>query len=99
MGSDVDQSSDGSYWNFHINLSLGRISLATPVVLWCGLPFFQRFWTSLINRSPNMFTLIGLGTGVAYAYSVVATVAPHIFPPSPHMPRYLGFTTDVGCTA
>ncbi len=55
---------------------------ATPVVLWCGLPFLQRFWTSLINRSPNMFTLIGLGTGVAYVYSVVATVAPQIFPAS-----------------
>ena len=56
--------------------------LATPVVLWCGLPFFQRFWTSLVNRSPNMFTLIGLGTGVAYSYSVVATLAPQIFPAS-----------------
>src|SRR5271157_1555512 len=56
--------------------------LATPVVLWCGLPFFQRFWASLVNRSPNMFTLIGLGTGVAYVYSVVATVAPGIFPAS-----------------
>jgi P-type Cu+ transporter len=56
--------------------------LATPVVLWCGLPFFQRFWTSLVNRSPNMFTLIGLGTGVAYIYSVVATIAPRIFPES-----------------
>jgi Cu+-exporting ATPase len=56
--------------------------LASPVVLWCGLPFFQRFWTSIINRSPNMFTLIGLGTGVAYIYSVVATIAPQIFPES-----------------
>jgi Cu+-exporting ATPase len=56
--------------------------LATPVVLWCGLPFFQRFWTSLVNRSPNMFTLIGLGTSVAYVYSVVATLAPGIFPDS-----------------
>jgi P-type Cu+ transporter len=56
--------------------------LATPVVLWCGLPFFQRFWTSLVNRSPNMFTLIGLGTGVAYIYSLVATFAPGIFPDS-----------------
>ncbi|MFZ0731859.1 MAG: heavy metal translocating P-type ATPase [Candidatus Sulfotelmatobacter sp.] len=56
--------------------------LATPVVLWCGLPFFQRFWASLVSRSPNMFTLIGLGTGVAYVYSVVATVAPGIFPES-----------------
>ena len=56
--------------------------LATPVVLWGGRPFFQRFWTSLVNRSPNMFTLIGLGTGVAYIYSVVATIAPAIFPAS-----------------
>jgi len=56
--------------------------LSTPVVLWCGLPFFQRFWTSLVNRSPNMFTLIGLGTGVAYLYSVIATVVPQIFPDS-----------------
>ncbi|MFZ0814627.1 MAG: heavy metal translocating P-type ATPase [Candidatus Sulfotelmatobacter sp.] len=54
--------------------------LATPVVLWGGWPFFQRFWTSLVNRSPNMFTMIGLGTGVAYGYSVVAVVAPRIFP-------------------
>ena len=59
-----------------------EFALATPVVLWCGLPFFQRFWTSLVNRSPNMFTLIGLGTSVAYVYSVVATLAPGIFPDS-----------------
>ena len=59
-----------------------EFALSTPVVLWCGLPFFQRFWTSLVNRSPNMFTLIGLGTGVAYVYSVIATVAPQIFPVS-----------------
>ncbi len=56
--------------------------LASPVVLWCGFPFFQRFWTSLVNRSPNMFTLIGMGTGVAYVYSVIATIAPGIFPAS-----------------
>ncbi len=59
-----------------------ELVLATPVVLWCGLPFFQRFWTSLVNRSPNMFTLIGLGTGVAYVYSLVGTIAPGIFPES-----------------
>jgi P-type Cu+ transporter len=59
-----------------------EFALATPVVLWCGLPFFQRFWTSLVNRSPNMFTLIGMGTGVAYGYSVIATLAPQIFPGS-----------------
>ena len=59
-----------------------ELMLSSPVVLWCGLPFFQRFWVSLVNRSPNMFTLIGLGTGVAYVYSVVATIAPGIFPES-----------------
>jgi P-type Cu+ transporter len=57
-----------------------QFALATPVVLWCGWPFFQRFWASIVNRSPNMFTLIGLGVGAAYGYSVVATVAPGIFP-------------------
>jgi P-type Cu+ transporter len=56
--------------------------LATPVVLWGGWPFFQRFWTSLIHRSPNMFTLIGLGTGAAYLESVAATLVPQIFPAS-----------------
>jgi len=56
--------------------------LATPVVLWGGWPFFQRFWTSIINRSPNMFTLIGLGTGAAYLESLVATLFPQIFPTS-----------------
>jgi Cu+-exporting ATPase len=56
--------------------------LATPVVLWGGWPFFQRFWSSLVNRSPNMFTLIGLGTGAAYLDSVVATFSPQIFPAS-----------------
>ncbi len=56
--------------------------LATPVVLWCGWPFLQRFWNSLINRSPNMFTLIGLGTGAAYLYSAAATLFPQFFPAS-----------------
>ena len=56
--------------------------LATPVVLWGGWPFFVRAWQSVLNRSLNMFTLIGLGTGAAYLYSLVATVAPQIFPPS-----------------
>jgi len=54
--------------------------LATPVVLWGGWPFFQRFWSSLVNRSPNMFTLIGLGAGAAYLDSVTATFLPQIFP-------------------
>ena len=55
---------------------------ATPVVLWCGWPFLERGWQSLANRSPNMFTLIAIGTGVAWLYSVVATVAPGLFPPA-----------------
>ena len=54
--------------------------LATPVVLWAAIPFFARFVASLKNRSPNMWTLIGLGVGAAYAYSVVATFAPGLFP-------------------
>src|SRR6267378_6134777 len=56
--------------------------LATPVVLWGGWPFFERFWSSLVNRSPNMFTLIGLGTGAAYLDSLVATFFPQVFPAS-----------------
>jgi P-type Cu+ transporter len=56
--------------------------LATPVVLWGGWPFFQRFWASLVHRSPNMFTLIGLGTGAAYLDSGAATAFPQIFPTS-----------------
>jgi len=58
-----------------------ELLLATPVVLWCALPFFERGWASIRNRSLNMFTLIALGVGVAYLYSVVATVAPGLFPP------------------
>ena len=59
-----------------------ELLLATPVVLWCGWPFFQRGWASVVNRSTNMFTLIAMGTGVAYSFSVVATVFPGIFPAS-----------------
>jgi len=59
-----------------------ELILATPVVLWGGWPFFQRFWASVVHRSPNMFTLIGLGTGAAYLESVVATLFPQIFPAS-----------------
>ena len=60
----------------------GGLGLATPVVLWSGLPFFVRGVQSVINRSPNMWTLIGLGTAAAYLYSFVATVAPGVFPSS-----------------
>src|SRR5579883_1459323 len=59
-----------------------ELVLATPVVLWGGWPFFLRGWASLVNRSLNMFTLIAIGTGVAYGYSVIATILPGIFPPA-----------------
>ena len=59
-----------------------ELALATPVVLWGGWPFFQRFRASVVNRSPNMFTLIGLGTGAAYLDSLIATIFPQIFPAS-----------------
>jgi Cu+-exporting ATPase len=78
----------GSHWSA---LNLDRVvsmtasmwiqfGLATPIVLWCAWPFFQRAWTSVLNRSPNMFTLIALGVGAAYLYSLVATFAPGLFP-------------------
>ena len=54
--------------------------LATPVVLWAGWPFFVRGWQSLVTRNLNMFTLIAMGTGVAWVYSIVATLAPGVFP-------------------
>ena len=60
----------------------GQWVLATPVVLWGGWPFFQRGWASVVNRAPNMFTLIAMGTGAAYTYSTVATVAPTLLPGS-----------------
>jgi Cu+-exporting ATPase len=59
-----------------------ELALATPVVLWCGWPFFQRAATSIVSRHLNMFTLIGMGTGAAYGYSVVATLFPRAFPAS-----------------
>jgi Cu+-exporting ATPase len=59
-----------------------EVALATPVVVWGGWPFFDRFWKSLVNRSLNMFTLIGLGVGVAYLYSLVAVLFPALFPES-----------------
>ena len=59
-----------------------QFALATPVVLWAGRPLFERAWASLVNRHLNMFTLIGLGTGAAYFYSVAATLMPGLFPDS-----------------
>ena len=63
-------------------LTLVELFLATPVVLWGGLPFFQRGWTSLVNRSTNMFTLIAMGTGVAYGFSLTAALLPQLVPAS-----------------
>jgi Cu+-exporting ATPase len=57
-----------------------QLALATPVVLWAGWPFFVRGWQSLVSRNLNMFTLIAMGTGVAWIYSIVATIAPGVFP-------------------
>src|SRR5215472_11616183 len=68
-----------------------QLALATPVVLWCGWPFFQRGWASIVNRSLNMFTLIAIGVGTAYVYSVVATFFPYLFPTS-----FRGLSGEVG---
>jgi Cu+-exporting ATPase len=69
----------------HAAIQWVEFLLATPVVLWGGWPLFQRGWASLVNRSLNMFTLIALGVGVAWTYSIVALVAPGLFPPALHM--------------
>ena len=63
-------------------LTIMQLLFATPVVCWGGWPFFQRGWASIVHRSPNMFTLIAIGTGTAWAYSVAATLIPGAFPPS-----------------
>lgn len=66
----------------HRFVTLIQFALSTPVVLWGGWPFFQRGWASITNRSPNMFTLIAIGTGAAFGYSIIAAIAPGIFPDS-----------------
>jgi Cu+-exporting ATPase len=75
----------GHLWNLHMILGKQtsnwiQLVLATPVVLWAGWPFFVRGWQSLLTRNLNMFTLIAMGTGVAWVYSVISTVFPGIFP-------------------
>ncbi len=64
----------------HATIAWAQLLLATPVVLWCGWPFLVRGWQSIVNRSPNMFTLIALGTGAAWFFSVIATVWPGVLP-------------------
>ncbi len=75
-GHPLERLASARFWTWF------ELILATPVVLWGGWPFFVRGWKSIVNRSLNMFTLIGLGVGVAYFYSVVAAVFPDIFPAS-----------------
>ncbi len=75
-GHPLDRLASPSTWNWL------ELILATPVVLWAGFPFFTRAWQSIVNRSLNMFTLIGLGVAVAYSYSLVAALFPSIFPAS-----------------
>ena len=67
-------------WLAPVTQSWVELGLSLPIVLWAGWPFFVRGWQSLVNRSPNMWTLIGLGTGAAFIYSVVATLVPGVFP-------------------
>jgi P-type Cu+ transporter len=67
-------------WFGHQTAQFLELALATPVVAWCARPFFERFAASLVNRSPNMWTLIGLGVGAAFLYSIVAVLAPGMFP-------------------
>lgn len=59
-----------------------ELVLSLPTILWAGMPFYVRGWQSVVHRSPNMWTLIGLGTGAAFVYSVIATIAPDVFPDS-----------------
>ena len=75
-GNPLQQLAPARFWTWF------ELILASPVVLWGGWPFFVRGWQSIVNRSLNMFTLIGLGVGVAYGYSIVAAVFPDIFPAS-----------------
>ncbi len=72
-------------WLGQQNSNWLQLAFATPVVLWAGAPFFVRGWQSIVNRSLNMFTLIAMGTGVAWLYSFVATVAPQMFPAAFHV--------------
>ena len=75
-----------AHWVMSRAWTLAEFALTTPVVLWCGAPFFVRGWQSVKTRNLNMFTLIALGTGAAYVYSVAATFFPGVFPPSLHGP-------------
>jgi P-type Cu+ transporter len=77
-------------WLGHQNASYLEFVLATPIVLWAAAPFFKRGWDSLVNRSPNMWTLISLGVAAAYLYSIVATFLPSVFPDAYRMGQGVG---------
>jgi Cu+-exporting ATPase len=95
-GVFIDRGDHAVVVSWSLILPWLELILATPVVLWCGWPFFQRGWASLIYRSTNMFTLIAMGTGVAYLFSVVATLFPQVFPASfSGMTRSMGSRPDV----
>ncbi|RUT33170.1 heavy metal translocating P-type ATPase [Arsenicitalea aurantiaca] len=77
-------------WVGHQTASYLEFVLATPIILWAALPFFRRGWDSVLNRSPNMWTLISLGVGAAYLYSLVATFLPGVFPDAYRMSHGVG---------
>ena len=77
-------------WIGHKTASYLEFALATPIILWAALPFFKRGWDSLVNRSPNMWTLISLGVAAAYLYSIVATFLPGMFPEQYRMGHGVG---------
>ena len=77
-------------WIGHQTASYLEFVLATPIILWAALPFFQRGWDSVVNRSPNMWTLISLGVAAAYLYSLVATFLPGVFPDAYRMGEGVG---------
>ncbi|MFZ3583815.1 heavy metal translocating P-type ATPase [Loktanella sp. DJP18] len=77
-------------WIGHQSASYLEFALATPIILWAALPFFRRGWDSVVNRSPNMWTLISLGVGAAYLYSIVATFLPGVFPEQYRMGHGVG---------
>jgi P-type Cu+ transporter len=77
-------------WIGHQTASYLEFVLATPIILWAALPFFQRGWDSIVNRSPNMWTLISIGVAAAYIYSIVATFLPGVFPEQYRMGHGVG---------
>ena len=77
-------------WIGHQTASYLEFMLATPIILWAALPFFRRGWDSIVNRSPNMWTLISLGVAAAYLYSIVATFLPGVFPEQYRMGHGVG---------